>query len=489
MGTGRPKRAKIGFFIKKPHTKDKIADLPQPGRWISKSQKGYAYVVEGSQITGSNVKNMERTKAKMMNFAYSKNGERGDGTFYKAKDIAEAELIQYLDGKKAAFLSRLVAHDLAGSGPISLLLEDKEGIDGLEIVSSKLPIFVHTPDYGRCETNLWFADTIAFNYYIDNFIRENDVECADSGYKIEVSIKESVANKSKPQVGYARSAYIWRSKLEREGLYGMIKTAAIGFKALAYLWLAIDAGLSIIITEDSQCCRTAMSSALTSLIPQYRKIVVLEKDTAGIKFREHMFNTIILYDRLEKIEKAFESAFASMPGILLFDEIKGNEEAKLLRRGNLAFPFIATMRASQSDDLVKTLLEIMGDTSANPSMLDIRICMKSEGGDKAVSEISEYAWLSRAEIEGGVEIPNGDSFTVSKILSEKKMVYDAVKKSKALANYSALKGLSGSYVAKEFERRTLFLENAFQKSKNDYELYESIARYTTDYGEEDDYYY
>ena len=64
-------------------------------------------------------------------------------------------------------IAYMVAHDIAGYGPLSMLMEDKDGIEEIEVNSPSSIISIVSAEFGRCSTNLRFRGENEFRVAVN----------------------------------------------------------------------------------------------------------------------------------------------------------------------------------------------------------------------------------------------------------------------------------------------------------------------------------
>ena len=121
-------RSRLGFALLSPENGNIIEETGHnPRRLISRSGNGYLYSLSGS-ITANDMRCMETAKARFLSYVCSLQPSSLP-SIKDAQPIIKSKLIDLASPDRADLLSYLVAHDTAGYGPISILLEDRHNIE------------------------------------------------------------------------------------------------------------------------------------------------------------------------------------------------------------------------------------------------------------------------------------------------------------------------------------------------------------------------
>jgi len=453
-------------------------------RSILKTGNSFHYAIGDSGIGGADRKIMEEAKAAVIGVLSAETVEIGLSLFDRAKEMAYMEMLRKVDQERARYLSYFVAHDTVGSGPFSILMEDRGGIEEIEVNSALAPITVYTVSHGRCPTNIRFADENAFRQCLNKFISENEKELSEESPIIDAQVADArIHAQIRPYALSGAAASIRIGKSKAMGVFGLLKGRTLSVEALAYVWLALDSGVNMVISGAPASGKTTMLGAIASLIPHYSKLVTVEEEINELRFSEPVFNVVSLYGSkygATNTRAQVINALRMRPDRIIVGEIRGEEARELFAGANLGIPFITTMHSGEDGLSVikKLMIRPMAVEPRALSMLDVCIYMKQNGiRERCVSSISEYRWLSRAETERGVETGDGDSVESSVVARDGATTEEAVSSSKAFLRYSSANGLSSRAAARELGRRIAFLRSSFESSRSDEQMGESISRY------------
>ncbi len=253
--------------------------------------------------------------------------------------------------ERANFLAYLVAHDTVGYGPISILLEDKQRIEEIEINAPNAPINIFHVDYGRCSTNLRFRNEEGFRHNLNKFIYETDKELGEDSPIIDAQVGDArIHAQMKP---YALSGGAASIRLANNKLIGfdyLIKKGTLDFEMLAYLWLAIDAKMNIVIAGSPASGKTTMMSALFAFVSRLDRVVTIEDDINELKVKLDINNSVALYGSHYKnktnTREQVINALRMRPDRLVVGEVRGEETRERFSGATLGMPFMTTMHSN-----------------------------------------------------------------------------------------------------------------------------------------------
>ncbi|MDE1827864.1 MAG: type II/IV secretion system ATPase subunit [Candidatus Micrarchaeota archaeon] len=444
----------------------------------------YLFCADFGEIRKTELELLEMAKFSVIQ-ELSKRELKGIEDFGAAKNTAINELSRYIPLDRAAKLALLVAYDTVGYGPISLLVEDRSNIEEIEIDSPTGLISIYHTRYGRCTTNLRFNSEEHFRRTINRFIYDSDKELNESTPIIDAQIGDSRLHAQiKPYAISGACATIRLNGRKEANISHLLGNETANFDELAYLWMAIESRANIIISGAPASGKTTLLISLLSFVPRYLRAITIEEDVNELKFYSNVSSIVSLYGSRQKnyisTKEQVINALRMRPDLLIVGEMRGDEAKELFAGANLGIPFFTTMHSNDSEmSLIKRLLvRPMGVDPQAISSLDISIQMRNKGVDRrAIGEITEYKWLSRAEILEGGMLVGDDMVKMDSIALNSAINPNLLKESKVVAAYSANNGITKPLAIKELKKRAEFLKDICLASKSTLELIEGLYRY------------
>ncbi len=450
---------------------------------IVKRKNGYAYVV-GYGLKGSewDSRAMERAKRDVIDTLVADGADPATDVMGSAYHLAKAAILRYADAQTADKLYPFVAHDIAGHGPLSLLLLNKTHLEEIEVNSPDLPLAVYTKKYGRCVTNLKFKDAGAFRYDINRMILDSEKELSEDSPIIDVQHGDArVHAQIYPYVRSGAAASIRLGKEDGVSADLLLRNGTMDAGTLAYLWFCVASGLNIVISGAPASGKTTMLNTLLGLVPRGRRIIAVEEDIHEISLKDYM-NSVSLYGEKGRVttKEQVINALRLRPDCLIIGEIRGEEARDLFSGANLGIQFLTTMHSpDDSMGVIRRLMtRPMGVDTKSISMLDLSIHLSQFGTiGRRITRVYEYNWLSRAETDTGINMGDQDKVRIDNLVSDGTLLTNDLKDSKAIRVYAKIRGISVRLAAKEFERQKSFIEMVIAKNAGIDGFSEELARH------------
>ncbi|MGC8669842.1 MAG: ATPase, T2SS/T4P/T4SS family [Candidatus Micrarchaeia archaeon] len=470
---------KLSFKIEKEFPDQVMLKNDKNNSIIGRKGNQMLYSINCENLGPKDEAEMERVKTIAVNSMLgNKTTEYSKENMNLLKGIIASILRTYPNQENTALMSYLVANDVLGFGPISILLEDAENIEEIVINSPTGRIGIYHTAYGYCNTNLRFKSEADFRFIINKLIGITERELNDSSPIIDAEIYSGtrVHAQISPYAvsGAAASIRIGGKKSMNIKRLAELKTAS--FEVLAYLWMAIDTKCNILISGAPSSGKTTMLTALNIFLPKTERIVTIEEDANEIKYFGNFINVVQLQSSQKGPVALIDQVINALhlrPDRLVLGEIRGNEAAEVFAGSNLGIPFMATIHSSGNGEYVLSRLRskpMLVDESLI-SMLDISIFMKQVSIDTRVIEsIDEYRWLSRNEIK-----PIGTNPYLINEIARSGILANDLGKSKVIEKFAELHMVKISTAIKEFRNRVTFLEEMYNGNEEPYSYIEKYG--------------
>ncbi|MCS7093631.1 MAG: type II/IV secretion system ATPase subunit [Candidatus Aenigmarchaeota archaeon] len=355
--------------------------------------------------------------------------------------------------------------DFLGFGKIDPLMQD-QNIEDISCDGVGLPIFVfhRDPRLGSIETNIVFESSEE----LDSFI----VRLAQLAGK-SVSIAEPLVNGTLPdgtrlQATLAtdiarRGSNFTLRKFMKEPLtpVHVMKYGTADERVLAYLWMAVDFGRSILVSGGTASGKTTILNVLSLFIRPEKKIVSIEDTAEIILPHTHWVPMVarvpISTGKVGEVD-LFHLLIESLrqrPDYIIVGEVRGQEAYVLFQQMATGHPSFATIHAENIDKLIDRLTTPpISLPEGLIGSLDIVVFMqRMRYKEKFVRRITEIV-----EIVG---FPKGyDKPVYNKVFTWNayKDVFEIGEMSVVLKKISQLTGISEKEIMDEFQRRVAILK-------------------------------
>ena len=458
-------------------------------RTIGKKGSRILYVVAGgmARLTRQEEEYAEEAKALVAERLSEGDDEIGMHQFSRAKEITQSFLSARMAPERSNLVSYIVAHDTVGYGPISMLLEDRQKLEEIEINAPGANISVFHVDYGRCETNLSFRGEREFRHCINRMIYEADKELSEDSPIVDAQVESArVHAQMRPYALSGAAASIRIGDQKTICFDYLIKKQTTGFETLAYMWMAMDAGMNVLVAGSPASGKTTLMSALFSFIPRSERLITIEEDVNELKAKIDINNTVELYGSkymgaVTTTREQVINALRMRPDRLVVGELRGSEAQELFAGANLGVPFMTTMHSNEGGmEIVKKLMiKPMAVQAGAISSLDIALYMRhTDLSRRLLSGIYEYRWLSKAEtMELGSAVAESDSVDVFAVVENGELDRTALLKSKVIDAFSRKNGISARLALKELDKRASYLGELYASRGDSAALTEAIQAY------------
>ncbi|MGC8586960.1 MAG: ATPase, T2SS/T4P/T4SS family [Candidatus Micrarchaeia archaeon] len=459
----------------------------QVPRAITRRNGSYFYVVGYNlkPLSAYESKLMSQIKAKIIAAFTEDNSIDALGYLeQKVYDFAKRELSQSIPLERASYLSRLLVYDTVGFGAIGILLEDRQGIEEIEVNEPTMPIKIYHARYGHCTTNISFSGQDEFYRMLNKFIAASDKELTEGTPIIDAQLDNArVHAQAKPYAPNGPAATIRLGGRKDMSPAALIERGMANAYVMSYLWLAVESNLNIIIAGAPASGKTTLMSSLLSFVPRYKRIITIEEDINELKFYPNVTNVVSLYGsryyNMVQTREQVVNALRMRPDRLVVGEIRAAETKELFSGANIGVPFMTTLHSNEGGvavlkRLVSKPMEV--DMQALSS-LDLAVYVKQGAVGRVISSISEYKWLSRGEDIDGAEPFGDDSVNITQIVENGELNTELLKNSRVISAYSRLHSVPKSAAIKEIQSRSSYLKNIGAASADTLSFIEKIYEY------------
>lgn len=353
----------------------------------------------------------------------------------------------------------MVAHDIAGFGPFSIILDNREGIEEIVLNSPTSDIIVYHSRYGLCTTNLRFSSADKFRFMINRLISDTRKELGSSSPIIDAQIWDG--SRVHAQIDpYSVTGGIASIRLRPENNFGfkrLVDSSCISSEEMAYIWMALESRTNIIIAGAPASGKTTLLRSIIRFVPRYERIITIEEDTSELIGFSNLYNMVQLKGSSSgggvDIARQTVNALHLRPDRLIIGEIRGAEAKEVFFGANLGVPFITTMHSNSAREVITRLrTKPMDVDDALINMVDVVIFMRRRGTHREIESIMEYRWTKNDEtdiIDGG--------FEARSVFENHIQNRDSVSNSKAIRNFWKENGMSKRMAIAEMGRRARFI--------------------------------
>jgi len=296
-------------------------------------------------------------------------------TLYDTSDqekdkILENKILELIDGYSIeidmASIHKIlyyIKRDYIGYERIDALMKDPN-IEDISCDGSDIPIFVYHRKYQNIKSNLCFEAE-----KLDSFVMKL-AQCCEK----QISTGEPLINSTLPE-GSRLNASLGREVTFRGSTFtirkfrehaftpvDLIKNGTYTSDILAYLWLAVENGKSIVFAGATAAGKTSALNAMSLFIPSMAKIISIE-DTHELVLHHLNWIGSVTRESFSKMTSAREidmyellrQALRQRPEYIIVGEIRGKEAMTLFQAMNTGHTTYSTMHADSVNTVISRL--------------------------------------------------------------------------------------------------------------------------------------
>jgi flagellar protein FlaI len=249
-----------------------------------------------------------------------------------------------------------------GYGRIDPLMHD----DLLEDISCNgpaVPLFVYHRGYANMETNLSFSHE-ELNRFVLKLSQKADKQISLTTPLVDAALPDG----SRAQITYydvvsTRGSSFTIRKFRSEPMtpVNLIEYHTYSPEILAFIWLAVENRMSMIIAGGTACGKTSTMNAISFFIPHNAKIVSIE-DTREIQLPHENWLPVQTRETVGSTTRGdidmFELLRASLrqrPEYIVVGEVRGREAQTLFQAMNTGHTTFSTLHAGTIEEAVNRL--------------------------------------------------------------------------------------------------------------------------------------
>ncbi len=447
-------------------------------------EEKYIYHVVEPPLSEEDIKNLKRIRDGLLQVI--------DISLSSARN--KQELLKYLEDKFRFVTKRMdikltqaqyynymyyIYRDFVGLNKIEPLMNDRLiediGCDGVGI-----PVYVVHRKFGSIETNIVYeseeelADFVIklaerCNRYISYAHPLLDGSLPD-GSRVQATLSSEVTT-------HGSTFSIRKFKEVPMTFTDLMELGTLSSEMLAYLWLAVENGLNMLLVGGVSTGKTTLLNAISLFIPQDAKIVSIE-DTrelnlphanwipavARTSFSSTGIGEVTLFDLLK-------ASFRQNPDYIIVGEIRGKEASVLFQAMSSGHPSIATMHGTNIEGVVKRLetppIELPVGLIESLDLVVVLVHAREKG--KSARRVKEIDELVSVDPETG----NVD-YIKSFVWNPADDTFKFTGKSIAIKKILERKGYTKEHIQKELEDRKRLIDWMASMNITDWKI---IARY------------
>lgn len=272
--------------ITSPHLKEiEIRSIEEPYSFVriiyDTINSEYIYEVIEPPLSDEEIKILEELKAHMVEYLEIKEfesiEERKEYLFKTAEKVRD-DLNIALDAVVWDRMKYYIYRDFIGYGLIQVPMIDSE-VEDISCDGVNIPIYIYHRMYGSIKSNLMFQKEENLDNYVLWIVQKSGKHISISSPMVDASLPDGSrlqATLGKYVTKRGSSFTIRRFKPNPFTPIDLIRFKTMSREMMAYLWLAVENGMSIIVCGGTASGKTTTLNAILLFIPPNMKIVSIE---------------------------------------------------------------------------------------------------------------------------------------------------------------------------------------------------------------------
>lgn len=446
----------------------------------NKNQSKYIYQVVEPKLNPKLLKSLEKVKELLeqrldVDFSKLKKFEARDYLKNQIKDILNYFKFQLVESE-LQILQFYIERDFIGLGKIEPLMQDSQ-IEDISCDGVGIPVFIFHRDsrLGSVVTNITY-DT---DEELDSFVTRLAQLCGKSISVAEPLVDGSLPDGSRLQTTLAtdiarRGSNFTIRKFTKSPLTPthLINYNTLDVKAMAFLWLMVDYGSSILVGGGTASGKTSLLNVLSLFIHPGKKIISIE-DTAELQLPHSHWVPSVARTSIAQEGKRGEvdlftllkESFRQRPDYIIVGEVRGREAYILFQQMATGHPSLATIHAENLPKLMDRLTT--PPINLSPGLiggLDIAIFLnRIRYKDEFVRRMTDLVEIIEYDAKAGKPI-------VNKLFKWNPQTdrFDVANKSVMLKKIADRGGLKEKDITEELKRRMVVLKWMGENNINNY---------------------
>ncbi len=358
---------KYSLIPKKPTSSQRIFAYANI-RWSRKRHELTYYVIE-PRIGEPEKRLIEDTKRMLeekLDIDFFKLGD------IKARDMLKSEAARILRANASLSpdmvenIMYYIERDIIGLGKLEPLMNDPN-IEDISCDGINIPIYAYhrDPDIGSLKTNVVFGTEEELNTFVMKMAQKARKSISIAQPLLDASLPDGSRIQATLGTDIARRGSnftVRRFAEEPLTPTHMLRYGTLSSTMLAYLWLAIDNGQSILISGGTATGKTSLLNALSLFIRPNLKIVSIE-DTPELRLPHPHWIPEVSRTPLSIKGKTGEvslfdllkSSLRQRPDYIVMGEVRGEEAFVLFQQMATGHPSLATIHAASINQLIDRL--------------------------------------------------------------------------------------------------------------------------------------
>lgn len=451
-----------------------VSILQSPGEFVPTYQLIYPTIEPATQAMLDSIRErmITETRIKIGEIINPEEmGELKQSFSKRAFSLIQQEL-PHLPTKEQQILAGILLHSSLGLGEIEVMLQDKD-LEEIVVNSSKEPVWVYHRRFGWLKTNITLDTEAKIYNYAALIGRRVGTQITNLNPLMDAYLTTGDrANATLfPISSHGNTLTVRKFARRPWTITDFIETNTISIDVAAFLWLAIQYELNVIIVGGTASGKTSFLNVLTCFIPPNHRIISIE-ETREIQL-PNFLHWIPLTTRPANPEGKGEITMLELminslrmrPDRVIVGEIRRTREAEVLFEAiHTGHSVYSTLHANTAEEALRRLVN--PPINIPPSLLGSLqlIAVMHRDRRKGIRRILEIAELMSS---GGVEEIRIELNTIFRWIPSKDQIIKWGASHRAMSDIKLYTGMDDDEIKKDLEEKKKILEWLVKNKVND----------------------
>lgn len=311
-----------------------------------------------------------------------------------------------LEKPRAHAVLKAAEMNSSGFGPLDLLLHDAD-LEEISVVGSGRRIYVFHKTRGWLKANCAFTTDASAINAINRMARPLGRRVTFQSPRLNASLAEGGVRVHAAIPPLSQDVEITLRKFSKTPLSvpDLVSFGTISAEAAAFLWLALQADVSLIVAGNTGSGKTSTLNALLSFVPLSERVVVVEETPELRPLHRHCVRLVASEDAGIPMRDLVKDTLRMRPDRVVVGEVRSKPEAEALFDSVLAGQAkgtYATMHAKSAKDCLARLASF-GLPTADLGAFDLIVVQRRipvyDAKEKTQKELRRVTEI--AEVRGG----------------------------------------------------------------------------------------
>ncbi|MDP8023167.1 MAG: type II/IV secretion system ATPase subunit [Nitrososphaeria archaeon] len=326
----------------------------------------YIYYVLEPTLSPDEIKLIDDVKKYLFEKINYNTNESEDQVWEKMKKLIDSRLKELKMQDKSEKVYYYIKRDLLGYGKIDVMLHDEE-IEDISCNGPNIPVYVWHRFYESLPSNVHFSSKEELDSFILKLAYKSGRTVSFSnplvdatlpeGHRIQITLGGEVT-------GRGTNFTIRKFRTDPITIIDLINFKTLTAQLAAYLWIAIEHNMSLLIAGGTASGKTTTLNALTVFIPINYKVITIEDTRELNLYRQNWIASVTREVQTEFVKNIslfdlLKEALRQRPDVIIVGEVRGEEAYTLLQA-------IATGHGGLSSIHAETIEAVIERLSTKP---------------------------------------------------------------------------------------------------------------------------